>query len=97
VIAVFVTLSGFFAGAAQAGVIALAALMYPVSVRSTGVGWAMALGRLGAVVGPLTGGILLGWNFTVAHTFLAFAIPGLCGAAAVVLIQRRSRRHLTPK
>jgi AAHS family 4-hydroxybenzoate transporter-like MFS transporter len=92
VIAVFVTLSGFFAGAAQAGVIALAALMYPVSVRSTGVGWAMALGRLGAVVGPLAGGILLGLNFTVARTFLAFAIPGLCGAAAVVLIQQRSRR-----
>lgn len=86
------TASGFFAGAAQAGVIALAALMYPVAVRSTGVGWAMALGRLGAVVGPLTGGILLGWNFSVSQTFLSFAVPGLIGAAAVMLIQSRGRR-----
>ena len=86
------TASGFFAGAAQAGVIALAALMYPVAVRSTGVGWAMALGRLGAVVGPLAGGILLGWNFSVSQTFLAFAVPGLIGAAAVMLMQSRERR-----
>ena len=85
------TASGFFAGAAQAGVIALAALMYPVAVRSTGVGWAMALGRLGAVFGPLAGGILLGWNFSISQTFLFFAAPGLIGAAAVMLIQSRSR------
>jgi AAHS family 4-hydroxybenzoate transporter-like MFS transporter len=90
VIAVFATLGGFFAGAAQAGVIALAALLYPVAVRSTGVGWAMAAGRFGAVVGPLVGGTLLAWHFTVAQTFLAFAAPGLVGAAAVVAIRRRS-------
>ena len=89
-IAVFATLAGFFAGAAQAGVIALAALLYPVSVRSTGVGWAMAMGRFGAVVGPLMGGMFLTWNWPVAWTYLGFALPGLLGAAAVVAIQRRA-------
>jgi AAHS family 4-hydroxybenzoate transporter-like MFS transporter len=93
-IAVFATLAGFFAGAAQAGVIALAALMYPVSVRSTGVGWAMALGRFGAVVGPLVGGIFLAWNWPVSRTFLAFAVPGLIGAASVVAIWRREPRSV---
>jgi len=91
-IAVFATLSGFFAGDAQAGVIALAALMYPLSVRSTGVGWAMALGRFGAVVGPLLGGIFLRWNWPVSGTFLAFSIPGVIGAAAVLAIWRREQR-----
>jgi MFS transporter, AAHS family, 4-hydroxybenzoate transporter len=91
IIAVFATLSGFFAGAGQAGVIALAAVTYPVAMRSTGVGWAMALGRFGAVVGPLMGGVLLEWNWPVARVFLAFAVPGVLGAIAVLGIERRAR------
>jgi AAHS family 4-hydroxybenzoate transporter-like MFS transporter len=94
-IAIFVTLSGGFAGAGQAGVIALAAPRYPVDVRGTGVGWAMALGRLGAVAGPLAGGILLGWNWSVSHTFLAFAVPGLCAGAAVMALQPPPRETLS--
>ena len=58
-LAVVIALSGCFAGASQAGVIALTAVTYPVAVRSTGVGWAFAAGRLGAVVGPLLGGVML--------------------------------------
>ena len=90
-IAILATFSGFFAGAAQAGVVALAARTYPVAVRSTGIGWAMAVGRLGAVVGPLAGGILLTRNFPASRVFLSFAIPGLCGAAAVLLLRSSTR------
>jgi MFS transporter, AAHS family, 4-hydroxybenzoate transporter len=81
-----ITLSGFFAGASQAGVIALAAVVYPVAIRSTGVGWAMAIGRFGAVVGPILGGLLLGWQWRADQILLVIAVPELIGALCVFLV-----------
>src|SRR5690606_6337795 len=43
----------------QPGLNALAATYYPTSMRSTGIGWALGVGRIGAIVGPLIGGQLL--------------------------------------
>jgi MFS transporter, AAHS family, 4-hydroxybenzoate transporter len=84
--AIVISLSGFFAGASQTGVIALAAVIYPVAIRSTGVGWAMAIGRLGAVVGPILGGIFLNRDWRVDQILLVIAAPELLGAFCVVLI-----------
>jgi MFS transporter, AAHS family, 4-hydroxybenzoate transporter len=81
-----ITLSGFFAGASQAGVIALAAVVYPVAIRSTGVGWAMAIGRLGAIVGPMLGGLLLGLQWRADQILLVIAVPELVGALCVALV-----------
>ena len=86
--AVVITLSGFFAGASQTGVIALAAVTYPVAIRSTGVGWAMAIGRLGSVIGPILGGFFLSWNWHVELIFLVIAAPALIGALCVFLIRQ---------
>jgi AAHS family 4-hydroxybenzoate transporter-like MFS transporter len=83
-----ITLSGLFAGASQAGVIALAAVVYPVAIRSTGVGWAMAIGRLGAVVGPMLGGILLGLQWSADQILLVIAVPELIGALCVFLVSK---------
>ncbi len=84
-----ITLSGFFAGASQTGVIALAAVAYPVAIRSTGVGWAMAIGRIGAAVGPILGGIFLAWQWRVDQVVLCIAAPALLGAISVALIRRQ--------
>ena len=86
--AIVITLSGFFAGASQTGVIALAAVTYPVAIRSTGVGWAMAIGRLGAVIGPILGGIFLSWHWRVDLIFPVIAAPALIGALCVFLIRQ---------
>jgi AAHS family 4-hydroxybenzoate transporter-like MFS transporter len=88
--AVVITLSGFFAGASQTGVIALAAVTYPVAIRSTGVGWAMAIGRLGSVIGPILGGFFLSWNWRVELIFPVIAAPALIGALCVFLIRQLS-------
>jgi AAHS family 4-hydroxybenzoate transporter-like MFS transporter len=56
---------GFMTIGAQGGLNALAASFYPTSMRSTGVGWALGVGRLGSIVGPLLGGMFLtsfGWK-----------------------------------
>lgn len=61
---------------------------YPARARATGLGWALAVGRLGAIVGPVYGGLVLASDLGLAANFYAFAIPALVGAMAVALIPR---------
>lgn len=68
---------------------ACAVQYYPPHIRSTGLGWAMGIGRLGAIVGPLLGGVLHSANLPYQSSFLAFAIPGAIGAVAILLFIRR--------
>ncbi|MGD0419922.1 MAG: MFS transporter [Xanthobacteraceae bacterium] len=61
-LAVASTLAGFFVGGTGTGLIALTAGLYPTTVRSTGIGWGMGMGRIGQVFGPLGAGFLVGWG-----------------------------------
>jgi AAHS family 4-hydroxybenzoate transporter-like MFS transporter len=74
--------------AAQAGLNVLAAMYYPTAMRSTGVGWALGVGRIGAIVGPLIGGAMLGLQWTPREIFLAGALPAFVAAATVILSGR---------
>jgi AAHS family 4-hydroxybenzoate transporter-like MFS transporter len=51
-------LAGFGVVGAQIGMNALAAAIYPTAIRSTGVGWALGVGRIGSIIGPVAGGLL---------------------------------------
>jgi AAHS family 4-hydroxybenzoate transporter-like MFS transporter len=73
---------------AQAGINAAAAGFYPTSMRSTGVGWALGVGRIGSIIGPVLGGVLLSMEWTPRQILLAGVIPSLCAAVAVLLSQR---------
>lgn len=59
------------------------AQFYPLAIRSTGIGWASGVGRLGAIVGPLLGGSLMAAALPLKMNFLVFAIPGLVAALAI--------------
>ncbi len=89
---VFVTMAIFAAGfcivGGQIGANALAAGFYPTSVRATGVGWALGIGRVGSIVGPLVGGALLTMKWSTASVFLAAAIAALCAALAAFSLSR---------
>ena len=76
---------GFCVTGAQAGINALAASFYPTSIRSTGVGWALGVGRIGSIVGPIIAGGLLSLRWTPQRIFLAGAAPAFCAALAVAL------------
>ena len=65
---------------------AYASNYYPLTIRSSGVGWALGIGRLGAIVGPIMGGVLLSMQLSTFQNFLAFAIPGIIAAISVSFI-----------
>jgi AAHS family 4-hydroxybenzoate transporter-like MFS transporter len=79
-VAVFVAGFGIIGG--QNGANALAALSYPTHIRSTGVGWAIGIGRVGSIVGPGLAGILLQMGMTTGNIFYMAVIPALIAAAA---------------
>jgi len=78
--------AGFCVSGGQKSVIALAAVFYPAPVRSTGVGWALGIGRIGGIGGPLLFGMLLGWHHTPASAFYTASMPMLLAAGAVTFM-----------
>jgi len=80
---VVVFLAGFGVPGSQAGLNALAATYYPTDLRSTGVGSGLGIGRIGSIVGPLVGGVLLGRHWAARELFLAAAIPALISAVVM--------------
>jgi len=70
---------------AQAGLNALAAMFYPTAIRATGIGWALGVGRVGSIVGPSVGGVLLSLQWTPDRIFMAGTAPAICAAAAIAL------------
>ena len=79
---------GFTVTGIQAGLNSLAASFYPTSIRSTGVGWALGIGRIGSVTGPMLGGILLKIGWTPQQILLATAVPAFCAGLAIMLSYR---------
>ena len=57
------------------GLYAAAAKAYPTSMRSTGIGWSIGLGRFGAVAGPAAAGYLIAGGLDMSANFYIFAIP----------------------
>jgi AAHS family 4-hydroxybenzoate transporter-like MFS transporter len=66
----------------------VAAKFYPKSIRATGVGWALAVGRIGSIVGPVVGGILLSTKVDIRTIFLFAAVPPLVAAVAYLAMGR---------
>lgn len=61
------------------GLYGAAAQAYPTEVRSTGIGWAIGLGRSGAVAGPAIAGYLIAGGLDMSTNFYLFAIPMALG------------------
>jgi AAHS family 4-hydroxybenzoate transporter-like MFS transporter len=76
--------AGFCVSGGQKSVNALAVIFYPTAMRSTGIGWALGVGRLGAIVGPLLGGWLMARGWSTVSLFDLAALPMLSAAAVVV-------------
>jgi AAHS family 4-hydroxybenzoate transporter-like MFS transporter len=79
-----VFIAGWCVVGGQPGINALAGTFYPTSLRSTGVGWGLGVGRAGAIVGPVVGGEFMRRQWATRNMFLAAAVPALVSTVAMV-------------
>lgn len=71
----------------QLGANGLSAAKYPARMRTTGVGWALGIGRLGGIVGPGLGGFLLAQGWQAPHILLCACLTAAVAALCVVMLQ----------
>ena len=93
----FIAIPILGAGAAmigsQLGANAMVAALYPARIRSTGVGWALGIGRLGGIAGPAIGGSLLAFGLPPKQIFLCACVPALVAAACTFLLTLKAARN----
>ncbi|MCW2900014.1 MAG: tpaK [Streptosporangiaceae bacterium] len=85
-------LAGCCISGGQKSLIAFAAIFYPAQIRSTGVGWALGIGRVGGIIGPLVVGTALGLNWSASAVFYAMAVPMLVAGLIMLVLGRRYGR-----
>jgi AAHS family 4-hydroxybenzoate transporter-like MFS transporter len=82
--------AGFCIVGGQIASNALTATYYPTTMRSTGVGWALGIGRAGSIVGPLVGGIMIANHVGAETLFVTAAIPALCACLAALALAKQA-------
>lgn len=87
-----VGIAGFCTVGGQTAANALAAESYPTAVRATGVGWALGIGRVGSIIGPLIGGVAMSLQLSLRDIFLCAALPSLGAAVAIIALGAVARR-----
>ncbi len=85
------------AGAASIGsqivICSFMAVYYPAPIRSTGIGWGLGMGRIGAIVGPMLIGSVMGLNLPVKYNFIVLGVPCLIALVSVFLIGLEKRQQ----
>lgn len=89
VLAIAMFLTGCCINGGQGSLNTISAMFYPTAIRATGIGWALGVGRIGAVIGPAVGGILVGAAFAPTNVVLTNVLPAIIGVIAIVLFHLR--------
>ena len=78
----------------QTGANATCGKLYPARMRTSGLGWALGIGRLGGIAAPALGGYLLARGLPPTQIFLSACLFALVAAAATALLVfgRRAER-----
>ncbi|MDN8008977.1 MFS transporter [Burkholderia multivorans] len=89
----------FFAGfcivGGQLGANAFVGGFYPTRMRATGVGWALGVGRVGSVIGPVVAGCFLAWGWQPDAVFHSAVVPAALAGIAMVAVGQSVRKHET--
>ena len=85
-VSLIVFVAGWCIVGGQPGLNTLAANYYPTAARSTGVGAALGVGRLGAIVGPYAGGVLLGQQWQAQQLFWVAAAPAAISTIVLTIL-----------
>ena len=80
-------LIGLFSNGCVAGLYALSPVVYDASVRATGVGWGIGIGRMGAILSPTVAGVLLDGGWQPLHLYGVFASVFVLAAGCLLLLR----------
>lgn len=90
-------LIGLFSNGCVAGLYALSPLLYGASIRATGVGWAIGIGRGGAILSPTVAGLMLDGGWQPLELYGWFALVFVAAALLLlVLLPARRVANLEP-
>ena len=90
VLCVIIFLAGMTIIGSQTGVNGACGKLYPARMRTSGIGWALGIGRLGGIVAPILGGYLLAVGLPPTRIFLVACLFALIAAAATALLVFRN-------
>jgi MFS transporter, AAHS family, 4-hydroxybenzoate transporter len=79
----------------QTGLNGISGTFYPTYIRSTGTGWAFGVGRVGSILGPVLGGVLISFNLPISTLFICAAVPALFCAGATYLLGKTATPEVT--
>jgi MFS transporter, AAHS family, 4-hydroxybenzoate transporter len=91
-LAIAITFCGGCITAGQSFSNVLAAGLYPTTIRSTGVAWALGMGRAGTMLGPVAGSLMLQAALAPAAIFFSAAAPASIAAVSMLTLGWRLRR-----
>lgn len=96
-LSVVVFIAGWCVVGGQPGLNALSASYYPTYLRATGVGAGLGVGRIGAIVGPYIGGVLIGRQWTSEELFYAAAVPALVSTVVMLVMRGVYRENVAAR
>jgi len=82
-------LLGFSLQGGFVGLYAVAARLYPTEFKTTGVGWAIGMGRIGGILAPLIGGLFISLGLSLSANFFIFSIPALLASILTYFMPSR--------
>jgi MFS transporter, AAHS family, 4-hydroxybenzoate transporter len=91
-LAIVIFLAGMTIIGSQTGANATAGALYPARMRTSGIGWALGIGRLGGIAAPMLGGWLLSLGLPPREIFLSACGFALIAAVATALLVFRGER-----
>lgn len=87
-IAILSVCCGICINGSQTGTLAVATLAYPTDIRATGIGWAYAIAKIGAMLAPIVGGYMLSRDWSVSQLCNVNALVGVFTAGSLILLKR---------
>jgi MFS transporter, AAHS family, 4-hydroxybenzoate transporter len=95
-LAIVIFFSGMTIIGSQTGANAACGKLYPARMRTSGLGWALGIGRLGGIAAPVLGGYLLSLGMHPPQIFLSACGFALIAAIATALLGFRQRQEHIP-
>lgn len=80
---------GIFLFGSMVGLYAITPILYPAAIRTTGMGWAIGIGRFGAILAPWSAGLLVDAGWETRHLYFVYAVPMVVGVLSVRALRLR--------